>query len=176
MTETTFKITRQDVRPPRTTIGLVGCGARKLGHRAAARDLYTSPLFRKSLTYAERLADRVYVLSAALGLVELDQVVTPYERRMGPKREQEAWARRVAGLLIDRHGREADYLVLAGRDYAGPLASALCAHDGFLDGAWRGVARERIVQPLQGLPLGERLRRLNELLASPDPNRLQQVT
>jgi hypothetical protein len=149
-----------------STIGLVGCGARKLGRPAPARDLYTSPLFRKSLAYAERRCQRVYVLSAALGLLELDQEVMPYDRRMGRGSERELWGIRVAGTLIARHGREVDYLVLAGADYARPLATALCCHDGHRDGAWRGVSRDRVLQPLLGLPLGWRLRRLNELLAS----------
>lgn len=154
--------------PVRTldAIGLVGCGSQKLSRPAPARELYTSPLFRKSLEYAERWCRVVYIISAALGLVELEREVRPYERRMGRKSEQDAWGARVASLLIARHGRDVDYLVLAGADYARPLATALCTHDGFREGGWRGVPRDRVLQPLRGLSMGRRLRRLNELLAS----------
>lgn len=147
-------------------IGLVACSAQKLERPAPARELYCSPLFRKSLAYAERRCERVYVLSASHGLVELDTVVSPYDRRLGGKKEREAWGRRVASTLIDRHGRDVEYLVLAGRDYADPLVTGLRTHDGFHEDGWRGVARERIVQPLAGLQVGDRLRRLNEWIGA----------
>jgi hypothetical protein len=146
-------------------IGLVACAAEKLARPAPARELYCSPLFRKSLAYAEARCDRVYVLSAAHGLVELDAVTKPYDRRLGGKAERLAWGSRAARSLVTRHGREVDYLLLAGADYAEPIATGLRTHDGYGEGGWRGVAPERILQPLQGLQVGARLRRLNELLA-----------
>lgn len=138
-------------------IGLVACSSRKLDRRAPARELYSSPLFRKSLAYAEQRCERVYVLSAKFGLVELDQRIGKYDHRLGCKTERAAWARRVAGALIDRHGREAEYLVLAGADYARPLATALLTYD--------GTARERILEPLNRMQVGQRLRWLNDELA-----------
>jgi hypothetical protein len=71
---------------------VIACGAAKLDHPAAARDLYVGTLFRHTLTcveanaaYDERegLVTRVLVLSARYGLVELDRVIAPYEQRMG---------------------------------------------------------------------------------------------
>ena len=133
-------------------IGLISCSAQKLDRPAPARDLYCSPLFRKSLAFAESRCQGVYVLSAALGLVELDQQLEPYDRRLGDKEDRRAWADGVAGALIDRHGVAETYLLLAGADYARPLLSAL---------RWRGW-RGRVREPLQGLQIGERLRALNE--------------
>lgn len=147
-------------------VGLISCSAQKLYRPAPARELYCSPLFRKSLAYAEARCERVYVLSAALGLVELDAVTNPHDRALGGRKsEREAWARRVAGMLIGRHGRDVDYSILAGQNYAGPLATALRTCDGHHEDGWRGVARERIQQPLAGLQCGDRLRWLNEQLA-----------
>jgi uncharacterized protein DUF6884 len=146
-------------------IGLVSCSAQKLARPAPARELYCSPLFRKSLAYAEPRCERVYVLSAAHGLVELGQLLGPYERRLGRKKEREAWANRVAGHLIDRHGRAVDYLMLAGMDYAGPLATALATYDGFREDGWHGVPRRQILAPLAGMQVGQRLRWLNDQLA-----------
>lgn len=146
-------------------IGLVACSAQKLDRPAPARELYCSPLFRKSLAYAEPRCGRVYVLSGALGLIDLDTVTAPYDRRLGGKKESEAWARRVASTLIDRHGREVDYLILAGADYAGPLATALRTYDGYRGDRWTGVLRDRILEPLTGMQVGERLRWLNAQLA-----------
>jgi hypothetical protein len=146
-------------------IGLVACSSQKLDRAAPARELYCSPLFRKSLAFAEPRCATVYVLSAALELVLLHQVVKPYDRKLN-KFEREQWGRRVAGTLIARHGRDVEYMILAGSDYAAPLERALRTHDGHRDGDWRGVARHLILQPLLGLKVGERLRKLNEWIGA----------
>ncbi len=146
-------------------IGLVACSAQKLDRPAPAHELYCSPLFRKSLAYALSRCTQVYVISAAHGLVALDQEVKPYDRRLN-KKERAAWGRRIASDLIARHGRDVDYLILAGQDYAVPVATGLRTHDGFHEDGWRGVKIERILQPLLGLQVGERLRKLNEWIGA----------
>lgn len=66
---------------PQVSIGLVGCSGPKREAPAPARQLYTSQLFRSTLALAERRHDVVYVISAKHELVELDQVVAPYDPR-----------------------------------------------------------------------------------------------
>ncbi len=146
-------------------IGLISCSSQKLYRPAPARELYCSPLFRLSLVYAERICSAVYVLSALHGLVELDTVLARYNRRLGGKAEREAWSRRIASSLIAKHGRNVAYLVIAGADYADPLATALRTHDGHRDGAWGGVSQSMIHTPLAGMQMGARLRWLNAQLA-----------
>jgi len=46
---------------------------------ARARDLYTSALFRGRRAYVERTCDRWFVLSAAHGLLDPDQMIEPYD-------------------------------------------------------------------------------------------------
>ncbi|TMQ13035.1 MAG: hypothetical protein E6J91_19700 [Deltaproteobacteria bacterium] len=141
-------------------IGLVACSAQKLDHAAPARELYGSPLFRRSLAYAEMRCARVYVLSARHHLVTLDTVIEPYEQRLGStKRERRRWACVVAAAIETRHGHDVQLLLLAGREYTAPLIQEV-AH-WWPVGAWR----ERITLPLAGLQVGERLRWLNEQLA-----------
>ncbi|HWU87156.1 MAG TPA: hypothetical protein VN253_07775 [Kofleriaceae bacterium] len=142
-------------------IGLVGCAATKLAQAAPARELYVSPLFRLALAFAEQRCTKVYILSALHELVDLDRVIEPYERRLGGKVERQAWGERVGRALVARHGREVDYLILAGADYANPVEVALRTHDGYRDGAWHGVAATRILQPLTGMKIGARLRYLS---------------
>lgn len=77
---------------PGVTYVIPCCGA-KLDHPAPARDLYVGSMFRHTLLNAERMAAadvakgrgpaRVLVLSALYGLVELDQVLEPYDMKMG---------------------------------------------------------------------------------------------
>ncbi len=143
-----------------SVIGLVACSAQKLDHAAPARELYGSPLFRRSLAYAEMRCARVYVLSARHHLVTLDTVIEPYEQRLGStKRERRRWACVVAAAIETRHGHDVQLLLLAGREYTAPLIQEV-AH-WWPVGAWR----ERITLPLAGLQVGERLRWLNEQLA-----------
>jgi hypothetical protein len=137
-------------------IGLVSCSQQKLSRPARAHLLYCSQLFKLSLRYAEAHCEKVLVLSARHGLVELDTILKPYDQRLGGKKEKEAWARRVAGALVFRYGRDADLMMLAGADYTRPLTSALRTHDGHDGTAWRGW-RGRIEEPLKGKMIGQRL-------------------
>ncbi|MGN6107084.1 MAG: DUF6884 domain-containing protein [Kofleriaceae bacterium] len=138
-------------------IGLVSCSSSKLNRAAKARDLYTSPLFRASLAYAERHCSRVYVVSALHGLVELYQQLQPYNFQLGERRktDRKQWASVIAARLIHRHGREVPYVILAGALYANPISQELRTHDGYHDDGWRG-ARD-IRAPLRGMRIGERL-------------------
>jgi hypothetical protein len=83
-------------------IVLVGCGAKKLEHPAAARELYTSNLFRLSAQYAEERFDAWYILSGAHGLVEPDRELGPYDWSLRELRvsEREGWGARAAAMLL----------------------------------------------------------------------------
>lgn len=71
---------------------VIPCGGQKRDLPAPARDLYVGQMFRHTLasalesarldTEALGVPARVLVLSGRYGLVELDQVVEPYEQRM----------------------------------------------------------------------------------------------
>lgn len=70
-------------------IAFVGCVKSKKDHPCKAEEMYTSDLFKKSLMYAKK-ADKVYILSAKYGLVELDEVILPYQETLNTKtREQQ---------------------------------------------------------------------------------------
>ncbi len=106
-----------------TTIGLVGCAAAKLSRPAPARDLYTSQLFRKASAYAEANSDHWYILSAKHGLVSPDQMLEPYDMKLGHKSGPPIWD--WACMVRDQLETElwrigeplAELLVLAGEQY-----------------------------------------------------------
>jgi len=67
---------------------VIPCGAAKLDAPAPARDLYTGAMFRHTLAAAEAAAEgdeqaRILILSAEHGLIGLDEIVAPYDRKMG---------------------------------------------------------------------------------------------
>jgi hypothetical protein len=145
-----------------THIVLVGCGSEKIATAAAARSLYTGTLFTSSLAYAERLKpDAIYIVSAFHGLVELDAVIEPYDRTLTgtPVKERLAWGQRIAEALRGRHHEpDVRLTILAGAIYADAIEWGL---------RWRNGERStwQVEMPLQGLPIGQRLRRLKQLNA-----------
>ena len=128
-------------------IALIACSKTKQDHKKAARELYCSDLFRKAVVYAERSADRWFVLSAKYGLVAPEDEIDPYEQTQKgiPIAARRAWARSVyeqmaaRGILIPG----TVFVWLAGQDYFAELSPLLA-----------GFMQER---PLQGLRQGEQL-------------------
>lgn len=65
------------------TIALIPCCGPKLDTAAAARDLYTSSTFRTQLDAALASGcDRVMIVSAKHGLLDLDEQCAPYDVRI----------------------------------------------------------------------------------------------
>jgi uncharacterized protein DUF6884 len=132
-------------------IGLVSCSSEKLDHAAPARELYCSSLFRLALRYAEQTCERVYVLSGLHYLVQLDEMIAPYDFHLGkqPRARREAWGYHVAWQLAQRHPERGELVILAGAAYADALQTTGARE------TWQWSF------PLAGLQLGERLRFLS---------------
>lgn len=131
-------------------IVLISCVSKKLDHKAKAKDLYQSPLFIKSLKYAQTLdADEIYILSAEHHLLALDSEIEPYDVTLNKMRKAEkiAWGQKVIEQLKEVANLENDtFIVLAGKNYISPIESSL----------------KHIELPLQDMPIGKRLQFLTE--------------
>jgi hypothetical protein len=128
---------------------LVGCVKKKLAVAAPARELYTSPLFRKGRVYAERAGAPWFVLSAEHGLVDPDEIVEPYDLRLSKtsREYRRTWGARVLGQLRGAVGSVNGKVIElhAGSAYTDAVRGLLEA-----DGA-------SVVEPLAGLTMGARL-------------------
>jgi len=82
-------------------VGLVGCVRQQAARRAAAQDLFLSPLFRARRAYVERTCGRWYVLSALHGLVAPGEELAPYDLKLKSlsQAERRAWSERVLTQL-----------------------------------------------------------------------------
>ena len=101
-------------------IAFISCVKKKKMTPCAARELYSSDLFRKSLQYAEKHADKVYILSAKYGLLEPDDIIAPYEMTLKSMsvREQKRWAYSVYQKFIAKGGNpEESAVFLCGENY-----------------------------------------------------------
>jgi uncharacterized protein DUF6884/GIY-YIG catalytic domain-containing protein len=128
---------------------LVTCVKEKRDTPCAARDLYISPLFGKQRAYAERLGVPWFILSAEHGLVAPDEWLAPYDRYLPhtPAPYRTAWGRWVAERLDLLAGPLGGQVVEihASSEYVAAIAEHLAAKGAVL------------LQPLQGLTLGQRL-------------------
>jgi hypothetical protein len=123
------------------------CGAKLDLDEAPAEEMYISQLFKKSLAEAKRNHSQgIFILSAKLGLVELDQVIEPYDLTLNrqSKNFRKTWA---AGVAAQLHSKliEGDTLtILAGRSYRDELIPLISE-------SWE------IEVPMAGLGIGEQL-------------------
>ena len=143
---------------------LISCSAKKAeGGYRTPDELYTGPLFRAALRYAQERGLPWFVLSARHGLVTPDKELRPYDQKLKPA-EAHAWGERVVkqmddlGLLTAGSGVPSPvWEIHAGALYAESLSSLLRARDRVLRGKlYRFRAPER-VEPLTGLQVGQRL-------------------
>ncbi len=126
-------------------VALIPCVSKKRSSRARAVELYTSTLFKLSLQYARKLSpDRILILSAKYGLVDLDEEIEPYDMTLNKMRagERKAWA----GKVIEQLKRDFDlqhdhFIILAGERYRQYLLPHLASYE----------------IPLKGLPIGKQL-------------------
>jgi len=100
---------------------LLSCVSKKLSHQARAEELYTSPLFKFTLKYAKSLQpDKIFILSAKYGLLNLDDEILPYNLTLNNLKEKErkSWAEKVLEKLKQRADLEKDEIIfLAGEKY-----------------------------------------------------------
>ena len=126
---------------------LVSCVKEKRATRARAKELHTSPWFRKAREHVERTGQSWFLLSARHGLLEPDAMVRPYDRSLEDmaRAERRRWADRVLRRLDAHVGAGDTLVVLAGQVYREFIEPDL--RD-------RGVSVE---VPLKGMRIGEQL-------------------
>jgi hypothetical protein len=138
-------------------IGLLSCSAQKLAVAAPAARLYCSSLFQMSLRYLTRTCTTVYVLSARWDLVQLDDVIKPYDLQLSQlgQVERRRWGARIVKQLCELHRGSIEVLVFAGSSYVRPLRL-------FAPSWWT------LLDPMQGMQVGQRLAWLSRANAALD--------
>tara|TARA_Y100001972_G_scaffold20734_1_gene24436 strand:+ start:16746 stop:17909 length:1164 start_codon:yes stop_codon:yes gene_type:complete len=106
---------------------------------------YNSPLFQKSLTWAENRDLPVEIMSAKYGLVNKTTPIDNYNLSLNnvPAKERRKWAEKIASKMKKNKVKKVN--ILGGKNYVEPLKDIL-EKDGI-----------QVVEPLKGLGVGERL-------------------
>lgn len=141
------------------TVCLVGCGKAKGDAVAPVRELYTSPLFRKSLELAELVGDVTYVASARHGLLALDERIAPYETTIKGRKAAAIFAARVVGdleALVLGSATRLRVVLFMGATYADPIVTEIEERRAHGSPRWSAP-----VVLMRGLEVGERLAFLN---------------
>jgi len=110
-------------------VTLISCVSKKLNYESKAQDLYQSPLFKKSLSYARKInSDKIYILSAKYGLVKLNDKIKPYDETLNKMSifEKKKWANEVFQKLQELEViSETNFIFLAGENYRKYLVEKL---------------------------------------------------
>ncbi|MCI0559167.1 MAG: hypothetical protein MN733_11775 [Nitrososphaera sp.] len=135
------------------SIFLLSCSKTKRERRLPAKDIYASPLFHKARAYAEKVADRFYILSAKHGLVTPDTVIAPYDDTLRSKTvaERKEWAQKVLTKLKPLLLPGDKITILAGRAYREFLLDELRSVGCVID------------TPLAGMSIGQQLKYLGKI-------------
>jgi len=131
-------------------IVLISCASKKLSHKAKAKDLYISPLFKLNMKYAESLSpDKIFILSAKYNLLNLEEEIEPYNITLNNLSDKEIklWANKVLEQLKKAVDLKNDEIIfLAGEKYRKYLVP--------------NINNYQI--PLKGLGIGRQLKFLKE--------------
>lgn len=144
---------------------VISCAKTKIWSRSAdrpkyvaARDAYVSPYFAKMKAFAELYGECYLILSARYGLLEPDHPICDYEATFrdsetGPVCE-ETIHRQI--LHQERFGKRL-------RGFREVCLVAGAAYEELITQAFRSLGAQ-VFLPLQGLRLGEKMQRLDELI------------
>ena len=131
---------------------LISCVSKKLLYKAQAKDLYMSTLFKFNLQFAHSLkADKIFILSAKHGLLDLYTEIEPYNETLNkkPSNEIKQWAEGVLISLRNEIDIDNDEVIfLAGEKYRKHLVPFI----------------KNYKVPLKGLPIGKQLQYLKEAI------------
>lgn len=141
-------------------IALISCVSMKESYPCPAKELYRSPLFKKTWDYVIKIEKPrgVYILSALYGLIRYDTKIDPYDKTLldMSKEEAQQWADKVKLQLNEafcKDGRTLD-------DYEFVLFAGSKYYENLLD------YFPNVILPLGKLPIGKRLGVLSSALKS----------
>ncbi len=133
-------------------VTLISCVSKKLNFKSKAQDLYQSSLFKKSLVYAKQInSDEIYLLSGKYGLLELNDIIEPYNQTLNKMNisEKKSWSNKVFKRLQEFEKiNSTNFIFLAGENYRKYLVKKLPYYK----------------IPMKGLRIGEQLQFLTEKL------------
>ncbi len=112
-------------------VAFISCVKDKLQGKHKAKDLYVSTFFKKSINYCLTKYDKVCILSAKYGLLELDDVIENYDMTLNnfSKDEKIKWSNMVHKQMKEVVNKNDELYFYVGNNYREhllPLLSNKC--------------------------------------------------
>jgi len=131
-------------------IVFISCVKKKRKRKTIAEKMYISDFFKKQLAYAKQLNPaKIYILSAKYGVLELNDIIEPYEITLNTfsEKDKKIWAYKCYQQLRQKNIDFNEKAVfLAGKNYRKYLITKFT----------------NVETPLKGLKIGEQLKYLKE--------------
>lgn len=110
----------------RFDVALIACGAAKNPQAQVARDLYVGTPFKLALRHAEKLAARVYIMSAHYGLLGVSDPVRVYDSFLGNFSDSElrSYAERLRTQVEQKIGHDSQVISYLPSAYQKALSMA----------------------------------------------------
>lgn len=125
-------------------IAFISCGKYKRNYECMAKDMYIGAYFKSCLSYALKNSDKVFILSAKYGLLNLTDKIKPYNIKLSdcPKSYIKVWQSKVFKQLISANlSPDEEVLIIAGGKYVKPIKEYF----------------NNFKEPFAGMPIGKRL-------------------
>jgi len=161
-------------------VALISCVKGKKSSAAAAKDLYVSPLFKKSRALAESQGWEWFILSSRYGLVDPISTIAPYEETLNnmPRHKRIAWAHKVVNEISKTIPTPVTLVLLAGNRYVADLIPQLKARGYVIVDLLKGLSMGRRLFALDRMNIGKKalqLESINPLHVSENQARLNSV-
>ena len=132
-------------------VALIGCTSRKMKTPCEAKKMYSaSAYFKYKLEYCKKInVDEIYILSSKYGLLELDDIIEPYDCYLKKQtiEYKNEWNEIILNELKDKTDINNDeFILLAGRAYVDDLKKSL----------------NNTYNPVEGLGYGDQLKYFKE--------------
>ena len=141
-------------------ICLISCVSQKTNYPTKCKDLYISPLFKKTWNYVTSIEkpQGVYILSALHGLIRYDVMVEPYDKTLLDMSKDESleWAEKVKKQITETFVKDGRTL----EDYQFQIFAGSKYYENLLD----FFPNKELV--FGSLPIGKRLGALTNALNS----------
>lgn len=147
------------------TLVIVPCGKSKIWNKqphpkkVPAKDAYISSYFRLCRLYAEKFSDKWVIFSGKYGIITPDTLIENYDNKLNYKTVNDEFYHKIK-RQIEELLKKYDIIVsLCGEDYFRVIEKAIGDNK----------LKEKVYNPLSGLRIGERMKKLKECIENNKP-------
>lgn len=145
------------------TLVIVPCSKNKIWSKEAhtkkvpAKDAYISPYFRLCKLYAEKFSDKWVIFSGKHGIIDPNTPIENYDSKLVYKKIDKKFYHRIKKQLGELVAEYDIVVSLCGRDYFRVIEEVI------------GDNRVKVYNPLSGLKIGKRMKKLKECIENDEP-------